>query len=95
MNNMNFQRAAQKARLAGYTTGQVNELHIKAGWQAVEKPAKPPFCTACWPSPLSYVQASEIHIFHLETQPSSLHPLQLVLSSLGLLWISKGYGCYG
>ena len=80
MNNMSFWRAAQKARPAGCTTGRDSELHIKAGPRAAEKPAGPPFCAARWPGPLSYVQSSEIHVFHLETRPSSPPALQLVLS---------------
>jgi len=54
-------------------------LHKGPGWQAAhqggpagcEKPAGPPFCADRWLGPLSYVQPSKIHIFHLETQPSS------------------------
>ena len=71
MNNMNFRRAAQKAEPAGCTTGWASELHIKEGRRAAEKPAGQHFCAARRPGPLSYVQPSEIHVFHLETRPSN------------------------
>jgi len=47
MNNMNFRRAAQpKAGLAGCTTRQASELHMKAGQRAAKKPAGPAFRAA-------------------------------------------------
>jgi len=56
MNNINFWWAAQKAELAGCTTGQASELHIKAG------------CGKACQTALLW--STQIHVFHLETQPA-------------------------
>ena len=77
-------RAAQKGRPAGCTTRQASGLRKRAGWSAAlfcspprlfPQPAGLPFCKARWPALLSSVQPAippTVHVFHLETRPSSL-----------------------
>jgi len=77
MNKMNFLRAAQKAGLAGCAVGWASELHIKAGYGKARWTV---LCAVRRPGPLSYVQPSEIQVYHLETRPSGLPTFQLVLS---------------
>jgi len=51
------------------------------------QPTRPPFCAACRPALLSSVQPAsllKIHVFHLETRPSSPLAFQLVLPSWNL-----------
>jgi len=83
--------AAQKGRLACCTTGRASGLHIRLGCGkgrarglpfSAARPfvqyAGPPFCFLCSPP--------KIHVFHLETRPSS--PLGTPINAIQCLCVT-------
>jgi len=91
INNMNFWRygrlrrrpgrqAAQKAQLAGCTTGRVSELHIKAGQRLRKSPPDCPFVQPVNPALCLMCTPPKLTFFIWKHSPPARLALQLVLS---------------